>query len=408
MVNALIKSSYPQALAKLIVILKNIHLAEDFLQSAVEQALKEWPYGQPDNGVAWLIKVARNKYIDDYRRQQKQASFESLPELNETPNLSEQSLLLSYNDDLLRLIFTCCHPALNQETQITLALKHVLGLSIAQISKALLVNKKALEKRLARAKTKISVNKIQYEIPKTKHWPDRLSSVLKTIYLLFNEGYLTTERTGFIDEMLCREAIRLARLLSQCIKNDPQVIGLLALILQQAARTPARVDAQGHLILLSDQDRTLWRQHYIQEGNVLVEKSLRLGASSLYSLQAAIAALHNNATTSEATDWQQIYDLYQLQISLDKNPIIQLNAAVAYAEMGNISGAILKVKSLHNELKNYSYYRTTLAGLYFKNKQYEQGLKEYQQSINQLTNQHEITFVKKQAKACLDEINKRV
>jgi len=187
MINALIQTSYPQALAKLIVVLKDVHLAEDYLQSAVEQALVKWPELKPDNTVAWLIKVARNKYIDDYRKQQKQQSLASVTELIVLPDLSEDALLLSYNDDLLRLIFTCCHPALSQETQIQLALKHVLGLNLVQVANALVVSTKTLEKRLTRAKNKISANNIPYEIPKPKDWSERLTGVLKTIYLLFNE-----------------------------------------------------------------------------------------------------------------------------------------------------------------------------------------------------------------------------
>jgi len=232
MINSLIQTSYAQALAKLIVSLKDIQQAEDYLQSAVEQALLKWPILQPDNTVAWSVKVARNKYIDDYRKQQKHQTFESASEVAVLPDLSEEGLLLSYNDDLLRLIFTCCHPALNQETQIQLALKHVLGLNLVQIANALDISTKTLEKRLTRAKTKISVNNIKYETPKPQQWTERLTGVLKTIYFLFNEGYLTTEASGFIDRDLCKEAIRLARLLHQCIKDDPEVMGLLALLLQ--------------------------------------------------------------------------------------------------------------------------------------------------------------------------------
>lgn len=273
MIKNLIQSSYPQALAKLIAILKDIHHAEDFLQSAVEQALLKWPESQPDNGVAWLVRVAQNKYIDYYRRQQKQRSIDVIPEPTVLPDLSEQALLLSYNDDLLRLIFTCCHPALNQETQIALALKHILGLNIVQIASALVISKKTLEKRLIRAKKKMVANNIQYEIPKREQWPERLNGVLKTIYLLFNEGYLTTEDSNLICPDLCKEAIRLCRLLHLCIKDDPEVVGLLALLLQQDARLPARVDKNGQMILLANQDRCLWKKTNIQEANILVEKA---------------------------------------------------------------------------------------------------------------------------------------
>ncbi len=400
MINALIQTSYPQALAKLIVIFKEIHLAEDYLQSAVEQALLKWPELQPDNTVAWLVKVARNKYIDDYRKQQKQQPFESIPEVAILPDLSEDALLLSYNDDLLRLIFTCCHPALNQETQILLSLKHVLGLNLVQIANALVSNTKTVEKRLTRAKTKISVNNIKYETPKPQQWLERLTGVLKTIYLLFNEGYLTTEASGLIDQHLCKEAIRLARLLHQCIKNDPEVIGLLALLLQQEARIPARVDNNGQMILLEDQDRSLWKKTNIQEANILVEKALREGKGTPYAIQAAIASLHNNAVAQSSTDWSQIYHLYQLLGMVDNNPIIQLNAAVALAESGDRLTAIKKVKALGKPLEKYRHYYTALAGLYFKDSQYKNSLAYYQLAFERTNNQNERIFINKRINEC--------
>ncbi|MBV1911654.1 MAG: sigma-70 family RNA polymerase sigma factor, partial [Kangiellaceae bacterium] len=192
MIHSLIQTAYPQALAKLLYLIRDIHNAEDYLQSAVEQALIKWPEQQPDNCVGWLVKVAQNKFIDEFRRSKKQLSSDLLEEVYEDIDLSEQSLLISYNDDILRLIFTSCHPALNQETQIALSLKHVLGLSVSEIGSALLIPKKTIQQRLLRAKKKIAATNIPYEIPKPSSWNDRLSGVLKTIYLLFNEGYLST------------------------------------------------------------------------------------------------------------------------------------------------------------------------------------------------------------------------
>jgi len=400
MINALIQTSYPQALAKLIVILRDIHLAEDYLQSAVEQALLKWPQLPPENTVAWLVKVARNKYIDEYRKQLKQESFDSICEVAILPDLCEEALLLSYNDDLLRLIFTSCHPALNQETQILLALKHILGLTLVQIANGLVISTKTLEKRLTRAKTKISVNNIKYETPKPEEWPERLISVQKTIYLLFNEGYLTTEASGLIDKNLCKEAVRLARLLHQCIKNDAEVIGLLALLLQQEARIPARIDHNGQMILLADQDRSLWKKTNIQEGNILVEKALREGKGTPYAIQAAIASLHNNAVNESSTDWPQIYQLYQLLGRVDNNPIIELNAAVALAESGDCLTAIQKVIGLRKLLEKYRHYYTALAGLYFKDGQYKNSLAYYQLASERTNNQNERVFISKRIYEC--------
>lgn len=381
MINNLLQASYPQALAKLIVILRDIHQAEDFLQSAVEQALLNWPKSQPDNTVGWLVKVAQNKYIDYYRRQQKQLSIDAMPEPTVLPDLSEQALLMSYNDDLLRLIFTCCHPSLNPETQIALALKHILGLNVVQIANALVISKKTLEQRLIRAKKKIRVNKIRYEIPESKHWPERLKSVLKTIYLLFNEGYLTTEEPNLTRPALCKEAIRLCRLLHLCIKDEPEVIGLLALLLQQDARLPARVDNNGHMILLADQDRRLWKRMNIQEANILVEKALMNGQGTPYAIQAAIASLHNNAQSESATDWEQIYALYQVLISLDDNPVIKLNGAIALAKTGQFKKAIDWVIKLQPGLEKYRHFYTCLAGLYFESQQFLLALENYELAL---------------------------
>jgi len=400
MINVLIQTSYPQALSKLIVILKDIHQAEDFLQSAVEQALIKWPNSQPENTVAWLVRVAQNRYIDHYRKQLKHQSIDSMPEAAESPDLSEQALLSSYNDDLLRLIFTCCHPALNQETQIALALKHVLGLNVVQIANALVISKTTLEQRLIRAKKKIKVNQIHYEIPAPQQWSERLKGVLKTVYLLFNEGYLTTEDDQLIRQSLCKEAIRLSRLLHQCIKNNPDVMGLLALLLQQDARLPARTDPNGYLILLADQNRSLWKKKNIQEGNVLVEKALRIGRGTSYTIQAAIASLHNNSMSESETDWSQIYGLYQLLISLDNNPVIKLNAAIALAKTGKSSEAIHWIGGLRTQLEKYRHYYTSLAGLYFESEQFGLALKNYQIALKKTNSKGEVNFIQMRIKNC--------
>ncbi|MET1255182.1 RNA polymerase sigma factor [Aliikangiella maris] len=377
-VNAHIQAAYPQALARLMTHLKTIDCAEEYLQVAVEKALFNWPKNLPDSPAAWLIRVALNKYIDHYRIEQKKVSLEALPEPTLLPDLNEQALLLSYNDDLLRLIFTCCHPALNQQTQIILALKHVLGLSITQIASALVINETTLEQRLLRAKKKISSNQIPYQTPSCKDWPTRLASVLKTIYLLFNEGYFPSDNQISIHDERCKEAIRLARLLDQCIKNDAEVKGLLALLLQQDARSPARISAQGNFVLLDQQNRHLWKQKNIQEGNILAEKAIKMGKGTPYALQAAIASLHNNAVSSEQTDWLQIYQLYQLLIQQDPNPVIQLNAAIALAKSGHPQTAIEQVKQLAEQLDGYRHYYTSLAGLYFDNGQFQLALEHYQ------------------------------
>ncbi|WP_444995901.1 RNA polymerase sigma factor [Aliikangiella sp. IMCC44359] len=400
MINSLIQASYPQALAKLISSLKTIEYAEEYLQIAVEQALIHWPQNQPDNPTAWLVKVALNKYIDFYRRQKRQVSLKYVTEQEITPDLNEEALLLSYNDDLLRLIFTCCHPALNQETQIILALKHVLGLNVYQIASALIINKSTLEQRLIRAKKKITANKINYETPPPEKWSVRLNGVLKTIYLLFNEGYLSSDNGAPIKSDMCKEAIRLARLLCICVKNDPEVLGLLALMLQQDARSPARFDKNGEFILLSEQNRSLWRQVHIQEANILVEKALKLGKGTPYAIQAAIATLHNNAQSTQETDWKQIFQLYQLLIQLDSNPVIQLNAAIAQFQTGSYEEAIQSVIKLTPHLKNYRHFYTTLAGLYYENNQLSLALTYYRKASTITRSDSEKQFIKSRISSC--------
>lgn len=401
MLHSLIQTAYPQALAKLLLVLNNIQDAEDFLQSAVEKALISWPESQPENPVAWLVKVARNQFIDHYRRQKKQLSDTFLPEQSIEIDLSEEALLLSYNDDLLRLIFTSCHPALNPETQIALSLKHVLGLSIAEISNALIIPHKTLQQRLLRAKKKIASNNIQYQIPTSNSWNERLEGVLKTIYLLFNEGYLSISNQTPVRSDLCREAIRLARLLHAAIKNDSEVISLLALLLLQDARRPARFDTRGNVILLDLQDRSLWKKKNIQEGNILVYKALAIGKATPYAIQAAIAALHNNAKTPFETDWKQIYGLYLKLLEIEPNPVIKLNAYIAQAKSGEFDQAIKSIKNLERDLSQYQHYYPALAGLYFEKKNHKLALINYNKAKSISADNNQLGFIELRIRECL-------
>lgn len=393
MPHALIQSAYPQALSLLINICNDVALAEDCIQDAVEQALKHWPGDRPDNPVAWLVRVGRNKFIDIVRRHKKQTDLSQLEENLDEPDLSEQALLQSYNDDLLRLIFTCSHPALNLQTQVALTLKHVLGLSVEQIANALLVSNKSMEQRLTRAKAKIEACKIEYQIPPQDQWAQRLNAVLKTIYLLFNEGYLTTSGKHSQALDLCQEAIRLCRLLHSCIKDDPEIIGLLALLLQQKARSKARFSPKGEVILLKDQDRSLYNQAEIAEANVLVEKALRIGRGSPYAIQAAIASLYNQAKNEASTDWLQIDGLYRVLIKLDDNPVIKLNAAVVTAKTEGIDVAIQQVLSLSHQLKSYRHFYSCLAGLYFEQKSYRSALDYYRKTLEITHSEAEKRFI---------------
>ncbi len=395
-----IQTAYPQALAKLLIVLNNIQDAEDYLQSAVEKALVKWQEQRPDNPVAWLVQVARNQYIDFYRRQKRQVSDQSVQEQNVEVDLSEEALLLSYNDDLLRLIFTSCHPALNQQTQIILSLKHVLGLSVNEIASALLIPTKTLQQRLLRAKKKIIGNHIQYEVPAKSSWGSRLDGVLKTIYLLFNEGYLSTQHKNPIRTDLCKEAIRLTRLLHIGIRDNSEILGLLALLLHQDARRPARFDQQGNMVLLEHQDKKLWKQRNIQEANSLVYKSLRAGGGTPYALQAAIAALHNHPGKSDETDWPQIYGLYVKLLEQQDNAVIRLNSMVALAKCGKFEKAINQILELQSQLENYPYYYSALAGLYFENKDFKNALVYYQKALQNTESEFQLRFLQGRIEEC--------
>lgn len=404
MPDALIQSSYAQALSRLIGITNDVTIAEDCLHDAIEQALKHWPNECPDNPVAWLVSVARNKFIDTVRKNNKHTDIDGLEPTLDNPDLSEQALLASYSDDLLRLIFTCSHPALDLSTQVALTLKHVLGLSVEQIANALVVAPKSMEQRLTRAKKKIQAAKIEYQIPTPKQWQERLNGVLKTIYLLFNEGYLASSGQNAQAPDLCKEAIRLSRLLHSCIKDDPEVIGLLALMLQQNARAKARHSPDGEVILQKDQDRKHYDHGQIKEADVLVEKALRLGRGSPYAIQAAIASLYNNAENEAATDWHQIAGLYQVLMKLDDNPVIKLNAAVVYAKTHNIDFAIQQVLILRPQLKDYRHFYTCLGGLYFEQKDFCNAEVNYKKSLEMTMPEAEKSFIRARLQNCTDFI----
>lgn len=401
MPQALIQSSYAQALSRLIAFCKDVGSAEDCLHDAIEQALIKWPQGQPDNPVAWLVTTARNKFIDQYRRAAKHTNYDTIAPTLDEPDLSEQALLQSYNDDLLRLIFTCSHPALNLPTQVALTLKHVLGLSVEQIANALVIPSKTMEQRLLRAKKKIAAANITYDIPPPSQWHSRLTGVLKTIYLLFNEGYLTS--TGQLPQApdLCKEAIRLCRLLHSVVKNEPEVIGLLALMLHQNARANARYGPDGEVILQKHQNRQLYDLQQIKQADVLVEKALKLGRGSPYAIQAAIASLYNHAPTEQDTDWQQIEGLYKVLLKLDPNPVIKLNAAVVSAKTKGLAFAIHEVLLLKQQLKEYRHFYTCLGGLYFEQSDYKKAYREYLKATEMTHSKAELDFLKERMDQCL-------
>lgn len=321
-----------RALATLIRLVGDFDLAEDALQDAFAVALERWAAGEvPDNPRAWLVNVGRNKAIDRVRRQAafrgKQQALLLELELNaDTP--AEPPAML--DDDMLRLIFTCCHPAFAAEVQVALTLRTVCGLSIAQVARAFLISEDAMAQRLVRAKQKIRLAGIPYEVPERDTLAPRLDGVLAVIYLVFTEGYVATSGADLMRPDLAVEAIRLGRLLDRLMPDRAGIKGLLALMLLHDARRAGRETAAGDIVLLEEQDRALWDRAQIEQGLRLVDDALRVpGRPQPYAVQAAIAALHARAPSFEETDWQQIAGLYEVLLRISPSPVIELNHAAA-------------------------------------------------------------------------------
>jgi RNA polymerase sigma-70 factor, ECF subfamily len=317
--------------ATLIRLLRDFDLAEEAMHEAFAAAVEQWLRdGMPANPRAWLVSVGRFKAIDTIRRR---ARFNtSLVELAQqfdttgTPVQDDEDV----EDDRLRLIFTCCHPALSREAQVALTLREVCGLTTEEIAHAFLLAPPTLAQRIVRAKAKIRDAGIPYQVPSKADLPERLDTVLQVIYLVFNEGYAASSGSSLTRTDLSQEAIRLGRLVMELLP-EPEVIGLLALMLLQESRRTARTSSTGDLILLEDQDRSLWNQEYIAEGRTLVPQALLSGRFGPYTIQAAIAAVHSGATSAAATDWAQIVALYDVLTQAEPSPIVDLNRAVAVA-----------------------------------------------------------------------------
>ena len=332
-VDAVYRSDSRRIFASLIRLLGDFGLAEEALQEAFTAAVAQWPQaGVPANPRAWLVSVGRFKVIDALRRRARfDASLAALAEqLDADTNEPEGWEGEGVEDDRLRLIFTCCHPALPQDAQVALTLREVCGLATEEIARAFLVAPSTLAQRIVRAKAKIRDARIPYEVPSRAELPDRLDTVLHVIYLVFNEGYSASSGESLTRPDLSSEAMRLGRLLVELLP-EPEAWGLLALMLLHESRRASRVSPEGDLVLLEDQDRSLWSREQIAEGTVLVERTLSSGRLGPYTLQAAIAVVHAEAPTAAATDWAEIVGLYNALARVEPSPVVELNRAVAVA-----------------------------------------------------------------------------
>lgn len=358
-IEAALTAARPQAIGALLRYFRDLDTAEEAFQEASLRALTHWPRnGPPGDAAAWLIMVGRNAALDGVRRR---ARHDPLPPEEELSDLDDVETPLverlddtHYRDDLLRLLFMCCHPELSAEQQIALALRIVSGLSVGQIARAFLVSETAMEQRITRAKARIARADIPFETPGAAERSERLAAVPAMIYLVFNEGYSAGD--GSARAELCGEAIRLARLLLRLFPTEPDIMGLVALLLLQHARSPARFDGAGKVVLLEAQDRRLWNTRLIAEGLALVDKAMRHRRPGTYQIQAAIAATHARAARPEQTDWAQIDALYGALERLQPSPVITLNRAIAVSKLRGPEAALAMIEPLAPRLASYFYF----------------------------------------------------
>jgi RNA polymerase sigma-70 factor (ECF subfamily) len=360
-IDAALTAARPQAVGALLRYFRDLDIAEEAFQDACLRALKAWPQnGPPRDPAAWLIMVGRNAGVDGARKRARQTELPSEAALSdlddaETP-LAERLDGADYRDDVLRLLFICCHPDLPGTQQIALALRIVSGLSVKQIARAFLVGESAMEQRITRAKRRVAQADVPFEAPGPIERAERLGAVAAMVYLVFNEGYSAAGDTAGVRAPLCDEAIRLGRLLLRLYQTEPEVMGLVALMLLQHSRTAARFDADGAVVLLEDQERSLWNRKLIDEGLALVDKALRHRRPGPYQVQAAIAATHARAARFGDTDWNQIDRLYGALERMQPSPVVTLNRAVAVSKVHGPAEALAMIEPLAPQLDGYFHF----------------------------------------------------
>ena len=391
----LIQRHYGSSLAVLISKIGDITLAEDALQEACIAALQHWPVEPPQQPLAWLIKVAQNKAIDLIRKHKHQ-NFGSLNEHSQGDYQLDQNY--QFDDGVLKIIFICCHPALSPENQLALTLKLAMGFHQRDIARALLIPEKTLEQRVTRAKKKIKANNIELALPSSTKLAQRLPSAIKTLYLIFNEGYHSSSGQTLISHQICEQAILMARILCRHYREQSECLALLALMRFSHARVNARNQYQ--FVPLEQHDRSLYDNIAIKEADVLLQKSLRMGSVSSYHIEAAISGLLSLATSYQDTDWQQICLLYDKLLTYHYSPVVQLNRAVANMMLDKLDIAEQILSAIESDLKHYPPFYAALAKLRQGQQQYPLAEQAYRQLIKLSNNQVEIDYFEQKLKSC--------